>query len=134
MPASRASEEPGAAPTGGVPGFSVATLTAVALGVVGVVAWEAVPPGVWHDDGAYLLLGKSLAEGEGLRYSQVAGSPPGAKFPPVYPLVLAVLCRLAPTAVAQGSLAAFVNLLFVVVGGGLFVSTYAPWTFRGGAP
>ncbi len=122
MPASRASEEPGAAPTGGVPGFSVATLTAVALGVVGVVAWEAVPPGVWHDDGAYLLLGKSLAEGEGLRYSQVAGSPPGAKFPPVYPLVLAVLWRLAPTAVAEGSLAAFVNLLFVVVGGGLFVS------------
>ncbi len=122
MPASRASEEPGAAPTGGAPGFSVATLTAVALGVVGVVAWEAVPPGVWHDDGAYLLLGQSLAEGEGLRYSQVAGSPPGAKFPPVYPLVLAVLWRLAPTAVAQGSLAAFVNLLFVVVGGGLFVS------------
>ena len=86
------------------------------------MAWEAVPPGVWHDDGAYLLLGKSLAEGEGLRYSQVAGSPPGAKFPPVYPLVLAVLWRLAPTAVAEGSLAAFVNLLFVVVGGGLFVS------------
>ena len=122
MPASKANEEPGAAPAGAAPGFSVAAVTALALSVVAVVAWEAVPPGVWHDDGAYLLLGQSLAEGEGLRYSQVAGSPPGAKFPPVYPLVLAVLWRVAPAAVAQGSLGAFVNLLFVVVGGGVFVS------------
>ena len=100
----------------------MAALTAGALAVVGVVAWEAVPPGIWHDDGAYVLLGQSLAEGEGLRYSQVAGSPPGAKFPPLYPLVLAGLLKVAPSMVTQGSLAAFMNLVFVVVGGGVFVS------------
>ena len=122
MPTSRAHEEPDAAATGGASGFSVAALTAVALGVVGIVAWAAIPPGVWHDDGAYLLLGQSLAEGDGLHYSHVAGSPPGAKFPPLYPLVLAVLWMVAPTAVGQGSLAAFVNVLFVIVGGGVFVA------------
>ena len=122
MPTSKAHGEPGATPTGEVSGFSVAALTAIALGVVGIAVWAAIPPGVWHDDGAYLLLGQSLAEGEGLRYSQVAGSPPGAKFPPLYPLVLAVLWMVAPEAVGQGSLAAVANLLFVVVGGGVFVA------------
>ena len=122
MSASRAAEEPGAVPKGRASGFSVAALTAGALAVVGVVAWQAVPPGIWHDDGAYLLLGRSLANGEGLRYSLVAGSPPGAKFPPLYPLLLAALWKVSPAMVARGSLAAFMNLLFVIVGGGVFVS------------
>jgi hypothetical protein len=87
-------------------------VTAV-LGLVGILVWAAVPPGVWHDDGAYLLLGKSLAEGEGLRYSEVPGSLPGAKFPPLYPLFLALLWRVAPEAVGQGSLGSFFNVLFV---------------------
>ncbi len=122
MSATGPHEAPDTAPSGEVSGFSVAALTAGALAVVAVVAWEVVPPGIWHDDGAYVLLGQSLAEGEGLRYSQVAGSPPGAKFPPLYPLLLAALWKVAPSMVAQGSLAAVMNLLFVVVGGGVFVS------------
>jgi hypothetical protein len=122
MAAVRVTAEPDAALKGGVSGFSVAALMAGALTIVGVVAWQAVPPGIWHDDGAYLLLGQSLAEGDGLRYSHVAGAPPGAKFPPLYPLVLAVLWKIAPTAVGEGSLAGVLNLLFVIVGGGVFVS------------
>ena len=104
-----------------IPGLLVPLIVAVALGVVGLLVWSAVPPGVWHDDGAYLLLGKSLADGEGLRYSQVPGSPPGAKFPPLYPLFLALLWRVAPEAVGQGTLASFFNVLFVASSGGLFV-------------
>ena len=88
-------------------------IVAVGLGLVGVLVWVSVPPGVWHDDGAYLLLGKSLADGEGLRYSQVPGSLPGAKFPPLYPLFLALLWRIAPEAVGQGPLASLFNVLFV---------------------
>jgi hypothetical protein len=76
-------EEPGIGPTSGrMPGFLVPLAVARGLGLVGIFAWAAVATGVWHDDGAYLLLGKSLAGGEGVRYSQVAGSPPGAKSPP----------------------------------------------------
>jgi hypothetical protein len=41
-------------------------IVAVGLSLVGLLVWVAVPPGIWHDDGAYLLLGKSLADGEGL--------------------------------------------------------------------
>ena len=117
-----APEEPGIGPTARrIPGLLVPLIVAGGLGVVGLLFWAAVPPGVWHDDGAYLLLGKSLADGEGLRYSQVPGSPPGAKFPPLYPLFLALLWRVAPEAVGQGSLASFFNVAFVASSGGLFV-------------
>ncbi len=107
---------------GSLPGAVVPLIVAVGLALVGLLVWEAVSPGVWHDDGAYLLLGKSLADGEGLRYSQVAGSPPGAKFPPLYPVFLALLWRLAPEAVGQGSLASLFNLVFLASSGGLFVA------------
>ena len=107
---------------GRTPGLVIPLIVAVGLAVVGLFVWAAVPPGVWHDDGAYLLLGKSLADGEGLRYSQVAGSPPGAKFPPLYPVFLALLWRVAPEAVGQGPLASLFNLLFVAASGGLFIA------------
>ncbi len=129
-------DEPGKAPDAGrirevswSPAVLVPLTVAVGLGVVGLLVWAAIPPGVWHDDGAYLLLGKSLAAGEGLRYSGVAGSPPGAKFPPLYPVFLALLWRVAPEAVGQGSLASLFNLLFVAVSGGLFVAYLRSLTF-----
>ena len=34
---------------------------------LGLAVWELFPPGVWHDDGVYVLLGKALGEGHGLR-------------------------------------------------------------------
>ena len=107
---------------GGILGLIVPLAVALGLGVVGLFVWAAVSPGVWHDDGAYLLLGKSLADGEGLRYSQVPGSLPGAKFPPLYPLFLALLWKASPEAVGQGQLASFFNLLFVASSGGMFVA------------
>lgn len=116
-------QEPGRGPTAGrTPGLWVPLSVAVGLGLIGFLVWASVSPGVWHDDGAYLLLGKSLADGEGLRYSQVPGSPPGAKFPPLYPLFLALLWRVAPEGVGQGPLASLFNVLFVALSGGLFVA------------
>ena len=116
-------EEPDVGPSAGrLPSFVVPLIVAAGLGVVGYLVWSAVAPGVWHDDGAYLLLGKSLADGEGLRYSQVPGSLPGAKFPPLYPLFLALLWKVAPGAVGQEQLASLFNLLFVAASGGMFVA------------
>ncbi len=120
-------EEPGRGPNaGGTRGLKPDVLVplgvAAGLGVVGFFVWASVSPGVWHDDGAYLLLGKSLADGEGLQYSQVPGSLPGAKFPPLYPLFLAFLWRLAPEAVGQVQLASLFNVLFVATSGGMFVA------------
>jgi hypothetical protein len=59
--------------------------------VVGLSFWRAVPAGVWHDDGVYMITGRALAHGRGLRYVGVPGSPPAVKFPPGYPVVLAAL-------------------------------------------
>ena len=118
-----AQEEPDVGPDASrISGSLVPLVVAGGLAAVGLLVWAAVSPGVWHDDGAYLLLGKSLAEGEGLRYSQVPGSLPGAKFPPLYPLFLALLWRVAPEAVGQGQLAAQFNLLFLASSGGMFVA------------
>jgi len=94
-----AQEEPGVGPDASRTEWLVPVIVAAGFAAVGLLVWAAVSPGVWNDDGAYLLLGKSLAEGEGLRYSQVPGSLPGAKFPPLYPLFLALLWRVAPEAV-----------------------------------
>jgi hypothetical protein len=96
-------------------GFSV-FLLALGLGI-----WEVFPPGIWHDDGVYVLLGKSLAEGEGLRYLGVPGMPLAPKFPPLYPLVLSWVWRLAPNFPENAGFLGGLNLLLVSAAGGLFL-------------
>jgi hypothetical protein len=91
--------------------------------LVGMWAWEPLPAGVWHDDGAYLLLAKSLAEGDGLRYAGVPETPPGAKFPPLYPFTLSLAWRIAPDAVAEGAGGGLLNVLFLSLAAG------AMWAF-----
>lgn len=63
---------------------------------IGFLTWVPLPAGVWNDDGVYLLIGKSLAEGQGLRYAGIPGGVFAAKFPPVYPLLTALVWRLGP--------------------------------------
>lgn len=89
------------------------------LGILGAIlaTWlhRPVAPGVWHDDAVYLLLGEALGEGRGYVYAGVPGDPPAAKFPPGYPLLLAVLGWGAGGDVVRvAGLAAFVNLGAVV--------------------
>jgi hypothetical protein len=65
-----------------------------------VVAWWASVPyvvGVFHDDGVYALLGKAIASGQGFRYIQLPGAPEATHYPPLYPLALALLWRIAPS-------------------------------------
>jgi hypothetical protein len=52
--------------------------------------------GVFHDDGVYALLGKAIASGQGFHYIQLPGAPPATHYPPLYPLALALLWRVAP--------------------------------------
>jgi hypothetical protein len=68
-------------------------------GVLAVALWAAQPyaVGVFHDDGVYVTLAKSLATGEGLRYLNLPGAPLATHYPPVYPMLLAVLWKLSPT-------------------------------------
>ena len=52
--------------------------------------------GVFYDDGIYLALARSLAEGHGYRLLYLPGTPGAVHYPFLYPLLLAGLWKLAP--------------------------------------
>ncbi len=52
--------------------------------------------GGFNDDGIYLLTAKALAEGMGYVYPHLPGHPPAIHYPPVWPLVLAAVWKVAP--------------------------------------
>lgn len=65
--------------------------------IVGALLVDALPVGVVHDDGMYVILAKSLATGHGYRWLHVPGAPPATHFPPGYPAVLALLWLAFPS-------------------------------------
>jgi hypothetical protein len=90
-------------------------LAGAVLVVATLVAWWASMPyvvGVWHDDGVYALLGRAIASGQGFHYTQLPGAPAATHYPPLYPLVLAAVWRVAPS--FPDNIAAFlaVNAMF----------------------
>jgi hypothetical protein len=93
-----------------------ATILAGAVLVVAtLVAWWASMPyvvGVWHDDGVYTLLGRAIATGQGFHYTQLPGAPAATHYPPLYPLVLAAVWRLAPSFPDNISAFLAVNAMF----------------------
>lgn len=95
-------------------------LLGLGLFAVGVAAWRPIPAGVWHDDGVYMLVGKALAEGQGLTYAGVVGQPPAAKFPPFYPLVLGAIWTVFHSIGAVTMVATFLNLALLAAAGALF--------------
>lgn len=95
-------------------------LLALGLLMAGLSSWQPVPAGVWHDDGVYMLIGKALAGGDGLTYSGVVGTPPAAKFPPLYPTFLASLWWLFGSIGPVTLAATLLNLVFLAIAGGLF--------------
>ena len=95
-----------------------ATLLPGLVVVVAVlVAWWAGTPyvvGVWHDDGVYALLGRAIASGHGFHYTQLPGAPAATHYPPLYPLLLAAVWRVAPS--FPDNIAAFLGLNALLVG------------------
>lgn len=80
--------------------MSSRTAWAVAAGVtvaavVGVNLGRSLV-GVFYDDGIYLALARSLAEGHGYRLLYLPGAPAAVHYPFLYPLFLAALWKLAP--------------------------------------
>ncbi len=70
----------------------------VALVALVVARWAAVPyvVGVFHDDGIYALLAQSIASGQGFHHSHLVGNPAATHYPPLYPLALSAVWRIAP--------------------------------------
>ncbi|MDH5233894.1 MAG: hypothetical protein OEW77_02975, partial [Gemmatimonadota bacterium] len=71
----------------------VAALVAL---VAALMTMTADPIGVFNDDGIYLLTAKALAMGQGYVYPQLPGLPPAIHYPPVWPLILAAVWKVAP--------------------------------------
>lgn len=64
--------------------------------VAGLLTMTSDPIGVFNDDGIYLLTAKALASGQGYVYPHLPGTPPAIHYPPVWPLLLAAVWKLAP--------------------------------------
>jgi hypothetical protein len=79
---------------------------AAGLAVAAVVALHLTASlvGVFYDDGVYLALARSLAEGHGYRLLYLPGSPAAVHYPFLYPLFLAALWKLGPAFPASAML------------------------------
>lgn len=69
---------------------------AVIVLTVALLAIDALPVGVVHDDGMYTVLAKALATGRGYRWINLPGAPLAVHYPPGYPALLSVVWRLVP--------------------------------------
>jgi hypothetical protein len=63
---------------------------------VGLWTLTPLPVGLAWDDGGYVVLAKSLAAGDGLRYLNLPGAPLAPHYPPGYPALLAALWLVSP--------------------------------------
>jgi hypothetical protein len=75
---------------------------ALALGGVFLVSAYAIAmfapaTGIFHDDGIYIVTARALAEGEGYRIISLPESPPQTKYPILFPWLLSLVWRLAPS-------------------------------------
>lgn len=99
---------------------AIAPLLAAAITLAITVAIVSpYPVGIFHDDGVYLILARSIANGDGYRYLHLPGAPIAAHYPPAYPIFLALLSKVGP------SLNANVTVLLLANAALLGVATWA---------
>lgn len=65
--------------------------------------------GAFNDDGAYVMLAKSLADGSGYRLAYLAGDPVAVKYPPGLPALLAIPWALGGTLAAVRATVGILN-------------------------
>jgi len=97
-------------------------ITAFIVLAVGIALIDALPVGVVHDDGMYVVLAKSLASGQGYRWIHVPGSPAATHFPPGYPALLALLWLVYPAFPANVVLFKLANACFAAIAAASCVS------------
>ena len=89
-------------------------LAALALVLI-IVSIGPYPVGVFQDDGMYTVLARSLATGEGYRFTNLPGAPNATHFPPLYPLFLAALWKVFPSFPANVTLFKFANAVLIAL-------------------
>ena len=88
---------------------------AVVVMLVAVLTVTPWPVGAFQDDAMYTVLAKSLAEGHGYRFLNLPGEPNATHFPPGYPLVLALLWKVAPPFPDNIVVFKFANAVFLAI-------------------
>jgi hypothetical protein len=71
-------------------------IAAIVALVAGLVTMTSDPIGGFNDDGLYLLTARAVAEGQGYVYPHLPGTPPAIHYPPVWPMLLAAVWKVAP--------------------------------------
>lgn len=99
----------------------------ISLLVALVAQWATAPyvVGVFHDDGIYALLARSIASGQGFHYAHLPGAPAATHYPPLYPLLLGAVWRLAPD--FPGNLSVLLSLNAVLIA----MAAVGAWRFAG---
>jgi len=95
-----------------------ALIVCLALAPSAYVAFQSLDMphlGAFHDDGIYWVCGKSLAQGSGYRILSLPEQPFQTKYPPLYPLLLAGIWKLAPEFPANLRLATALSWLALPV-------------------
>lgn len=108
------------------------TLLAAGIGlVVALLALRGMVPagaGVYYDDGIYLALAESLAEGGGYAYANLPGDVSGVKYPPLYPALLAGVMKVLPAYPGNLDFLETLNALLMGLAGALsFLAFTAAW-------
>lgn len=100
------------------------------LGVAAILYALALTPyiGDGYDDGHYIALAQSLAQGKGFSQPQVPGNPPEPQYPPGWPLLLAPVWFVSPDFPANALGFKFVALLCALAFGAV---TFAWLRWRG---
>src|SRR5438128_2070041 len=102
-----------------------AVIEAAGVGLVVVVAHlllrlsGAFAVGALNDDGVYVALGKAIAEGDGYRSIYLAGAPLHLRYPPGFPLLLALPWALSGTLAAVRATVAALHPLVAGAAAGL---------------
>lgn len=103
----------------------------VALGlfvfVIALWAQSDALAGVFYDDGIYLVLAKSLAEGTGYAYLHLPGAPEAVHYPPLYPFVLGLFWRIWPEFPGNLTLFQLVDSLAFAASATIIARQVAKW-------
>ncbi|MBI5601020.1 MAG: hypothetical protein HY944_05600 [Gemmatimonadetes bacterium] len=92
-----------------------ALATAAIAVLLGFFAMTDVPIGIFQDDGHYAILARAIANGDGYRYTNLPGAPAATHFPPGYPLLLALLWRVAPQFPANVAFLKLINVMLLPI-------------------
>ena len=90
-------------------------IAAIVALVAGLVTMTSDPIGGFNDDGLYLLTARALAEGQGYVYPHLPGTPPAIHYPPVWPMLLAAVWKVAPAFPANIAWFKLINPLLLAV-------------------